>query len=101
MSLTNIFSQYVGKEVKMIGNEVKPDPYWDKGDYMAAPQPALDVPDQTLSDMMKTAHDNGLNLVLSIGPQHYYQDFQLNRVTAYVNQEDDGKWRVQDKFDLG
>lgn len=98
--LKTIFAHYVGQEIKMVGVSQKPQVHWDKEDYMTASRPEVDLPDPTLTAMMKTAQDNGLNLVLSLG-QAYYQQTQLNRVTAYIEQKSDGRFLVQDRFDLG
>lgn len=101
MSLHAIFGKYAGQEVKVVGNQPRPQAHWDREDYMDIKHPQLDLSNtRVLSDMMKTAHDNGLNLVLTYSAA-YYQDYQMNRVTAFIEQGRDGKWRVRDDFQLG
>lgn len=92
--LREVFGRFVGKEIKVENN-----PYTFKGKTFDNWKPVEDEP--TLAAMMQVAAENGINLRIHEPGSMGSMDAQLGRANAYVTQDDDGVWRVADKFRYG
>jgi len=88
MNLSNIFSRYAGKEIKMVEGTFK---YRGK-DY---PEVRLKNPkDPLLKEIQKTAQKNGLSLRVFWPGVAGTMDYRTDRVNADINKSPDGKWRI-------
>lgn len=95
--LSSIFGKFAGKEVPLIereyeiGSQPKKIKQWEP----------VNINDPTISEMRKTAADNGLVLRLfwpGMGGDNFYR---TDRVNAWLEKGKDDKWRVANKFTIG
>lgn len=78
--LTNIFNKFVGKEV--------------------IPPTSFKI-DPTLSEMSQVAQANGLKLRVMYPGMAGSMEFDDSRANTYIEQQNDGKYRVSNRFNLG
>jgi hypothetical protein len=93
--VSDIFNKFAGREVEMEARVVK------VAGYTFTEWEPKNNPDPIISEMEKTADLNGLSLRVWWPGIGGTCDYRTDRVNAHIEREDDGKWRVQPRFDLG
>src|SRR3954471_13961511 len=97
-SITEIFNQFAGKEIQVV-ETTQNFVIGGKNYPVTDVTPASNEP--TLQAMKNAAAQNGLKLRVWFPGTVGTMDFRTDRVNAHVNKGADGKYRVQNNFNIG
>jgi len=99
LNITALFNKFTGREVPMTETShtimIGGKPFTIDEINLADPN------DATLREMKKLADDNGLILRTWWPGTVGTCDYMTNRVNAHIEKSADGKYRVDNRFDIG
>lgn len=97
--ISKIFNKFAGREVPMKEE-------WKTIEYMHIANSVLEVSladpnDPVIAEMQQEAKNNNLELRVLWPGLMTTADYNPHRVTAYLQKESDGKWRIGSHFKIG
>ena len=95
--LDQIFNKFAGREVPLVEREYEIGADRKKIKLLEL----LNPNDPVISEMRQTANERNLRLRVWWPGVSSTLDYRYDRVNTYIVKDDDGKWRVSQKFTIG